>query len=53
MRVDVGLGVDVLEGVSVCEGVAEAVVVGLGVNDGSRQAGTESVWPNGSRVEPN
>ena len=44
------VGVEV--GVRVGNGVFVAVAVGLGVNDGSRQIGVESIRPYGLRVDP-
>lgn len=52
VRVEVGFWVEVEDDVGVTVKVAEAVYVGLGVNDGSRQSGIESLKPSGSRVVP-
>jgi len=49
--INVAVGMGVLVGVFV--GVEVGVIVGLGVKDGSRQSGAESLCPLGSRVEPN
>ena len=50
VRVGLGVNVGVREGVIVAVGVSEGVA--LGVNEGSRQTGVESLRLNGSRVLP-
>jgi hypothetical protein len=44
-------GINVAVGMGVLVGVEVGVIVGLGVKDGSRQSGDESLCPLGLRVE--